>query len=99
MNGDERQRKEITIPKDLVDVTSYKEMENRVSDGPKLKKLLMKMFFAGVQENENGHVKYRDTVLEGINFKDVVVNSCNGIFSERYEPFYQLLSKLGVVFI
>lgn len=92
------QRKEVIIMKDLVDESSYKDLYNHVSDRQKLKKLLSKLFNVGLVQDKHGYVKHKDTVLDGVKFKDAVIDICNGIFLDCYEPFYQLLSKLGIVF-
>ena len=89
--------KEITIPDGLV-VNTYKEFYENVTDKDLLKTLLLKLSKAGISQSEHGLVKHKDTILNGIVFKNAVLDSCNGDYKDCYEPFYALLRKFGIVF-
>lgn len=92
------QSKEIMIAEGLVDDSSYKDLYNHVSDEKKLKTLLNKLSNIGLVQDRLGFVKHKDTVLEGVKFRDAVIDSCNGRFLDCYEPFYELIRKFGIVF-
>lgn len=98
VDGLEKESKEVVIPNGLV-VDPFEDLYQHVRDKELLKNLLMKLFKFRISEDHAlGYVKYKDKVLDGIKFRDAVVDSCNGTFLEYYEPFYDLLRKFDIVF-
>lgn len=97
VDGFEDETKKITIPDGLV-VNSYNNFYDHVRDKDMLKSLLLRLSKSEIFPNDRGLVKHKDNVLDGIVFRDVVIDSCNGRYLECYETFYELLRSVGIIF-
>lgn len=96
-DGGNTTMREITLPEGIMP-DPYSDLSKRVSDQETLKHFLIKLTNADIASNDDGEVKYRDGIIAGVNFNDVVVDSCNGIFKDCHEPFYTLLRSYGITF-
>ena len=96
VDGFDKKNREITIADGLVD--SYGDLYNHVSDKDKLKNLLLQLSDAKLGCNEDGLMKHDNRILDGIIFKDVIVDMCNGHYKHCYESFYKILLDYGIVF-
>ena len=94
----EGEKREITIPKDLVCNEIYDEIRPNVINKAKLKELLEKLIMNSVEEADNGGIIWNDKHFSDVNLRQALTNTCNGEFFERHEDFYRLLRKLNVVF-
>ena len=93
-----KESKEVIIPNGVV-VDPFEDLYQHVRDKELLKDLLIKLFKFGISEDHNlGYVKHKDKVLEGVKFRDALLDSCNGKYLECYESFYELLRKFDIVF-
>ena len=98
VDGLEKESKVVTIPNGLV-VDPFEELYQHVRDKELLKNLLIKLYEFGISEDHtSGYVKHKDKVLEGVKFRDALLDSCNGKYLECYESFYELLRKFDIVF-
>lgn len=68
----------------------------KVTDKKKLYWLLKTLAEKGIEETQDGGVKYRERRLSDIKFKEMVISTCNNVFTEEFEEFYVILRKLGV---
>ena len=94
-DGFNKKNKEITIPDGLV-VNPYEDVYKHVSDKDKLKKLLLQLSDLEIGCNEDGLAKHTNRILDGIIFRDVVIDICNGQYKDCYESFYKLLLDYGI---
>ena len=95
VEGFNKQLRQIHIPKDLV---LHKDMYSKAGRKKRLHKLFQQLSKADIGCNEMGEVYYKNGVLNGINFNDAVIKSCNGVFIDDYEDFYCLLRENGITF-
>ena len=95
-DGFDKQNKEITIPEGLV-VNSCEDHYKHVSDKDKLKNLLLQLTDLGIGCNEDGLIKHNNRILDGVLFRDAVIDTCNGHYKHCYESFYDMLRTFGNV--
>ena len=95
-DGCDEKNKEITIPDGLV-VNSCEDLYEHVSDKDKLKNLLLQLSDLEIGCNEEGLTKHNNTILDGVIFRDVVIDTCNGHYKHCYDSFYKLLLDYGIV--
>ena len=71
------------------------EIFKRVHDTRKLRNLLLKISKTGISRSKEGAICY-DGDKFNISHDNAVLDSCNGVFKEKYEPLYCILGKSGV---
>lgn len=71
-------------------------LSTHVKDKKKLSWLLKTLAEKGIEETRDGGVKYKEHRLSDIKFNDMVISTCNNMFTEEFEEFYVILRRLGV---
>lgn len=93
---DEGDVKYTQLPKNLVSNDIYEGIKQRVKDRIKLKAILKQLAKNGISESENGGIMLGDDQFSNINLRSALVDTCNNVFYEKYEQFYELLRKLEI---
>ena len=91
--------KTITVPNGLIFNELYIDLRQKVINKSKLKMIVDALASNEITEAADGSIHQRnERILDGFNLKDALVDTCNNNFCEKYEKFYRLLRKLGIVF-
>lgn len=92
------ENKQVILPDGLV-VDPWKDLYDRARDQNQMKELLLKLSKLDITEDlEHGFVKHKGEVMMGVNFRNVILDSCNGKYLPCYEKFYELLRKFDIIF-
>lgn len=98
VEGDDKDNIPVTLPDGLVYDELYEELQSKVDDIKKLKRLLKTLFENGVEEGDEGSIIHQGQKISNILLRDAVIDTCNSKFYEKYEMFYKLLRKFKVIF-
>ncbi len=88
----------VSIPKGLVCNIMYDELQDKVTDKPKLKMLLEKLACNQITESEDGRILRKEGKVSDIILREALIDTCNMRFFEKYEDFYTILRNIGVTF-
>ena len=73
------------------------EIFNKVKDTRKLRNILYDISKSGISRSKEGAICSNGEALN-ISHDNAIVDSCNGIFREKYEPFYCILGNYDITF-
>lgn len=93
--GFQKQSREIQLPKGLM---SFKKLCAQVIQKNRMRKLFLQLNKSDIHRNKDGHVCCRNITLDNVDFVSAIMDSCNGVFKEKYEDFYCLLRRCGITF-
>ena len=83
--------KTISLPAGIFEPDMFK----RVHDTRKLRNLLLKISMSKISRSKEGTICHDGEKFD-VSHDDAVVDSCNSIFKEKYEPLYCLFAKNNI---
>ena len=83
--------KTISLPAGIFEPDMFK----RVHDTRKLRNLLLKISMSKISRSKEGTICHDGEKFD-VSHDDAVVDSCNRIFKEKYEPLYCLFAKNNI---
>ena len=83
----------IELPEELYDMNIFNNVNNRNSAN----NLLYRICKCEISKTMDGFVKDRNSKCN-LRFDEAVIDCCNNVFQERFEEFYCILRKYGIIF-
>ena len=69
----------------------------KIKDKSRLEEILLKIMKTNIRKHKSGFIEENGTIIS-INYDEAIISICNKTFLSRFEKFYVLLRKHGVVF-
>ena len=85
----------VDLPDGIVCDEVYQSIKRKVKDIERLNWLIGKLTHNRITESPTGLIMWNGTQMK-LNFRDVIIDTCNNIFKREYEDFYKLLRGFDI---
>lgn len=88
----------IQMPKGLVCNDLFDELKTKVADEKRLQWLIKQMALHIITEDNEGVMVVKDKKVPNVNFRQALIDTCNDVFLQEHEQFYEILRKFNITF-